>query len=72
MEVSTISNDPIHTSAIANLDRICGRKFTTIDEDSQKTICSKNHYVFRQSEQLSYIQIFGQFSVIYKHFFSFL
>jgi len=40
MEVSTISNDPIHTSAIANLDRICGRKFTTIDEDSQKTICT--------------------------------
>lgn len=42
MEVSTISNDPIATSAIANIDRICGRKFTTITtEDAQKTICSK-------------------------------
>ena len=45
MEVSTITNDPIHTSAIANIDRICGRKFTTIDEDSQKTICSKNQII---------------------------
>lgn len=39
MELST--NVPIHTSAMANIDRICGRKFTTsITEDAQKTICT--------------------------------
>jgi len=40
-DVSTISNDPIHNSAIANIDRICGRKFNTITtESSHKTICT--------------------------------